>query len=268
MGNNNSASTKNAAAPKVEEVKLEIVGDSVLLSEDDIEWLKSFMPAPDYKLRWGQLYNSDRHGKSYNRFLTHCLDRGPTIVIMRDKGGAVFGGFTSDSWIKTGSGFFGGPASFIFSIQPERKRYVSTGYNDHYMYCALGLETFPNGVGMGGQHGFHGWFVDASFDGGHSRGTCSTFASPSLSSMDVENGFLLDLMEVYSVYVKRDDDGAILPFDISFSKGKSILDAEGNEDLMFTHIVTGGTIGQYRADEPLGQGSDSDAEEAQSPTES
>ena len=42
---------------------------------------------------------------------------GPTLLLVRDSGGAVFGGYAPLPWQKSGT-FYGDMASFIFSLEP------------------------------------------------------------------------------------------------------------------------------------------------------
>lgn len=93
-------------------------------------------------------------------------------VIIKDEGGHIFGGF-ADSWKEKSSKFYGDSEkilsskthtfishtfylkliakSFLFQLNPEKKIYRPTGYNDHYQYLNIGSTAFFNGVGQGGQ---------------------------------------------------------------------------------------------------------------------
>ena len=44
------------------------------------------------------LFSSRIHGESFSTLCRQILDRGPTLIVMCDKGGNIFGGFVSDKW--------------------------------------------------------------------------------------------------------------------------------------------------------------------------
>lgn len=56
------------------------------------------------------MFSSAAHGHSYNALLMRVLDAGPTVVLVRDKSGHLFGGFASEPWHKNGQ-FYGAPSS-------------------------------------------------------------------------------------------------------------------------------------------------------------
>ncbi|XP_057257893.1 MTOR-associated protein MEAK7 isoform X2 [Pezoporus wallicus] len=106
---------------------------------------------------------------------------------------------------------------FLFSVLPSLAVYTYTTYNDHYMYLNHGQQTMPNGLGMGGQHGYFGLWIDSDYGKGHSKAKprCTTYNSPQLSAKE---DFTLDAMEVWAVGDFRESAG---------KKGKkSILDVD------------------------------------------
>lgn len=44
------------------------------------------------------LFSSREHGESFSTLCKQVLGNGPTIIVVKDKGGNVFGGFAGDSW--------------------------------------------------------------------------------------------------------------------------------------------------------------------------
>ena len=49
----------------------------------------------------GQLYplfSSRHHGESFSTLCKQIIDRGPTLLLVKDKGGHVFGAYAADSW--------------------------------------------------------------------------------------------------------------------------------------------------------------------------
>lgn len=61
---------------------------------------------PPLRQDWRLLFNSARHGMSYSTFLGRLGQASPTLLLLRDKGGAVFGGIAHAPWQKTGT-FYG-----------------------------------------------------------------------------------------------------------------------------------------------------------------
>lgn len=200
-----------AALPKME-------GQTELLKDDDIRLLCKNL-RPDCTKKWKLLFNTTKHGLSFNRFMAHCCDHGPTIVLLRDKSGYVFGGFAAVEWKKSGK-FFGSPDCFLFRLLPEPGVWRSCGDNENYMWLNHGTETLYNGVGMGGQMDFFAWCLDDFFETGHCRGNpSSTFRNPQLSE---KTEFQLDFAEVWEVKEKVKLD--------EFGKPVSVLNDEDNPD--------------------------------------
>eukprot|EP01102_Stenamoeba_stenopodia_P007976 TRINITY_DN2255_c0_g1_i2.p1 TRINITY_DN2255_c0_g1~~TRINITY_DN2255_c0_g1_i2.p1 ORF type:complete len:311 (+),score=41.83 TRINITY_DN2255_c0_g1_i2:203-1135(+) len=178
----------------------------------------------DLRDKWTLLYFSDSHGKSFNRFCTHCIDNGPTVVMIRDETGKVFGGFASESWRKASPVWYGSAKSFLYEVKEGKLAvYPASGYNDHYMYLNAGMESMPNGVGMGGQHSFFGWFLSSDFDHGHSNGPCATYESPILSGA---RDFKTDVIEVWSCKVPPKDESV----NMNTKSTESDEEEEGDSD--------------------------------------
>jgi hypothetical protein len=95
---------------------------------------------------WALAYSSAQHGASFAQF-SHRLSAAqrPCVVLVRDKGGAVFGGFVAEpaSFRPT---FFGSEQCFVFSVLPKTALYFPTGYNTNYAYFNFGMQTLPNGL--------------------------------------------------------------------------------------------------------------------------
>ena len=50
------------------------------------------------------------------------MEEEPSLVVVRDEGGHVFGGFASEQWRKvTGDYFYGDEECYLFSVKPEEK---------------------------------------------------------------------------------------------------------------------------------------------------
>ncbi|XP_076849578.1 MTOR-associated protein MEAK7 isoform X2 [Brachyhypopomus gauderio] len=152
------------------------------------------LPAGD-RAPWTLLFSTSVHGESFTRLVGNCKGRGPSVLLVKDTKGHIFGGFASQSW-EIKPQFQGDSRCFLFSVYPSMRVFTCTGYNQHYMYLNQGQQTMPNGLGMGGQHGYFGLWLDCDFGRGHSRARprCTTYGSPQLSG---DEDFTLDTVEVW-----------------------------------------------------------------------
>mmetsp|Transcript_28045 Transcript_28045/g.39552 ORF Transcript_28045/g.39552 Transcript_28045/m.39552 type:complete len:290 (+) Transcript_28045:40-909(+) len=200
MGSSSSKSHSHHTATEqpVEEQKVipKLNASSHLLSDEDIEMLCDALPGKEFCEKWTLLYNSDKHGKSYNRFCFHVTGRGETLVIIKDTKGNIFGGF-AQTWKDKHPKFYGTHHNFVFTLHPSKKVFKPTGYNDHFQYLNVATETLYNGVAMGGQMSFFTWCINDDFETGHTRGNpSSTYGCPPLSGGDA---FEVDYVEVWEV---------------------------------------------------------------------
>nr|CAD7259728.1 unnamed protein product [Timema shepardi] len=225
---NDSAEVREFLLPECKEMTKQRMFPSTL-SLADILYLNLSLPR---KLRseWRFLFSTAVHGESFSKMLGHIMGQGPTLVIVKDTGGHVFGGFASESW-KLGPNFLGDDSCFLFSLRPEMMSYETTGYNNHYQYLNIQQQTMPNGLvsctyyftGMGGQFNYFGLWLNAEFGVGHCSETCTTYKNcPTLSS---NKNFETHHVEVWAVGSKPkvEDDEMVSH---SVAPSKSILDAD------------------------------------------
>ncbi|KAF3689265.1 TLD domain-containing protein 1 TBC/LysM-associated domain-containing protein 1 [Channa argus] len=153
---------------------------------------------PDnYNAPWRLVFSTWLHGESFTRMVASLIKCGPTLLLIKDTKGHVFGGFASQAW-QIKPQFQGDSRCFLFTVFPTLRVYTATGYNEHFMYLNQNQQTMPNGLGMGGQHGYFGLWLDSDFGHGHSRARpkCTTYGSPQISG---EEDFTLDSMEVWAI---------------------------------------------------------------------
>ncbi|XP_023117803.2 MTOR-associated protein MEAK7 [Amphiprion ocellaris] len=153
---------------------------------------------PDsYSAPWRLVFSTRLHGESFTRMVGGLTKRGPTLLLIKDTKGHVFGGFASHGW-EVKPQFQGDSRCFLFTVFPQLRVFTATGYNQHFMYLNQNQQTMPNGLGMGGQHGYFGLWLDCDFGHGHSRARpkCTTYGSPQLSG---DEDFTIDSMEVWAV---------------------------------------------------------------------
>eukprot|EP00271_Cylindrocystis_brebissonii_P014207 TRINITY_DN35483_c0_g1_i1.p1 TRINITY_DN35483_c0_g1~~TRINITY_DN35483_c0_g1_i1.p1 ORF type:complete len:500 (-),score=72.89 TRINITY_DN35483_c0_g1_i1:580-2079(-) len=171
---------------------------SVLLRPEHAWHLAGMMQEKDVRQKWVLLFNSTAHGMSFNTFLGKVGSTyKQTILVVKDKGGAIFGGLGSQAWERH-SDFYGDMKSFIFTLQPKAALYRPSGNNVNMQWCAVNFtsESIPNGIGFGGQIGHFALFLDGSFERGHSRPSATFLNNPSLS---LEPRFEPDVVECWGL---------------------------------------------------------------------
>jgi TLD len=146
------------------------------------------MPAK-WAERWELVFSSGANGQSFNTLMGRVSGLGPFLLLLRDAGGAVFGGFSSQPLSRNGN-FYGeattplphkrlqGPFTaccgiliaflssvaraagmagdfqcFVFSLLPAAVIYRPAGVNTNFVWCGHNFKQLPNGVGFGGQVG-------------------------------------------------------------------------------------------------------------------
>lgn len=90
------------------------------------------------QVEWELLFSSVVHGHSFNALLMKVLDAGPTLVLVKDKHGHLFGGFASENWHKNGQ-FYGVP-----EVIPATQS-LHHGYKLLFMACQSLAAAFECG---------------------------------------------------------------------------------------------------------------------------
>ncbi|TYJ18778.1 hypothetical protein E1A91_A09G146200v1 [Gossypium mustelinum] len=160
----------------------ENIDSSILLLRDEYAWHIGGALSHEELEEWKLLYHSSLNGLSFNTFLGNISNGDePTVLIIKDREGYIFGGFASQPWERHGD-FYGDMKTFLFQLYPKASIFRPTGANSNLQWCAVNFssETIPNGIGFGGRINHFGMFLSASFDQGHTF-SCTTFNSPCLS---------------------------------------------------------------------------------------
>uniref|UniRef100_A0A3Q1G4J8 MTOR-associated protein MEAK7 n=1 Tax=Acanthochromis polyacanthus TaxID=80966 RepID=A0A3Q1G4J8_9TELE len=198
---------------------------------------------PDsYSAPWRLVFSTQLHGESFTRMVGGLIKHGPTLLLIKDTKGHVFGGFASHGW-EVKPQFQGDSRCFLFTVFPQLRVFTATGYNQHFMYLNQHQQTMPNGLGMGGQHGYFGLWLDCDFGRGHSRARpkCTTYGSPQLSG---DEDFTVDSMEVWAVGKPPEPEEG----DGEVGGKRSILDADPEVQAMME--MTGKTLHSQGLREP------------------
>jgi len=181
------------------------------LSLLQVVFLNSHLPH-EHRHVWRPLFNTDTDGESFSKFAGAITRQGPTIIVITDEVGNVFGGFATDAW-KMGPKFVGKPESFLFHLHPKMNVYDSTPFNSNYQYFNLKQKTMPNGLGMGGQLDYFGFWIDNEFGLVKTAPSCSTYHSPQLGELEGK----IRRLEVFGVGELSEDD---------LEAGPSVLDLD------------------------------------------
>lgn len=115
-----------------------------ILDFNQLVFVNSNLPQ-NYQLEWRFLFSSEIHGESFSTLIGRIVNQGPSVIIIEDSNGYIFGGFAPANW-SLGPNFFGDQNSFLFTLAPRMRMFPSTGYNNHFQYLNLHQQTMPNGL--------------------------------------------------------------------------------------------------------------------------
>lgn len=68
-----------------------------LLSFTDIILLNNNIPG-HLRDKWRFLFSSHQFGENFSQLLRRVVNRGPNIIVIKEKNGNIFGGYASESW--------------------------------------------------------------------------------------------------------------------------------------------------------------------------
>ncbi|KAJ8449229.1 hypothetical protein Cgig2_021693 [Carnegiea gigantea] len=175
--------------------------DSKIILTEEYAWLIGGLLTQAELEEWKLLYHSSYHGLSFSTFLGNISsDQGPTLLLIKDTEGYIYGGYASQPWDKH-SDFYGDMKCFLFQLHPKASIYRPTGANNNLQWCAYNYssDSIPNGIGFGGRVNHFGVFLSASFDSGQTF-ECTTFGSPCLSK---SNRICPEVIECWNVFPKE-----------------------------------------------------------------
>ena len=150
--------------------------------------LLPLLPSTLRQKRWQLLFTTAEHGCSIRSVLTRCSGLGPTVFLVRDMQGHVFGAFASEAWRDHPQTHFHGTGeTFLFSTWPEAEGFQAWGWdhdsvasNRSFQCAALDFIAF----GSGGHFGL--WLDNSLATGSTSR--CDTFGNAPLTEHSIRGG--------------------------------------------------------------------------------
>ncbi|KAI8802632.1 TLD-domain-containing protein [Cladochytrium replicatum] len=164
----------------------------------ELSWILKQTLGSEYPQKeWRCAFSSAVDGKSWTQMRSSTLVAKATVIIIRDAGGYIFGGFASSHW-KPQPKFFGDSGSFLFTSSPKLRIYRATGVNQNFQYSQHATKTYSNGMGFGGQIDYFGLWLEAGLTNGHSKASplSTTYGNPRLSR---DEEFSIDAAEVWCV---------------------------------------------------------------------
>jgi hypothetical protein len=171
-----------------EELKPKLHGESKILNQNNLKQIWRYLP---FRLKikdWSLLYSDAVHGASLSTFYRKIEGKGPTVLLIKDTGGYVFGAYITEEWKKSDS-FYGLGENFLFSLEPTPHVYYWTKQNDFFHIS--NEEFFAFG---GGKAGKYGLYVDKELHKGTSEIT-DTFLNRPLASKE---HFSISVIEVWT----------------------------------------------------------------------
>lgn len=146
---------------------------------------------------WTLLY-STKMARAESLMDVCCLIQHPTLIVVEDMDGYIFGGYAADKWgpPEGPPQFRGNSRCFPFTLVPFTRHYPATGFNHNFMYLNNDeSNNQPQGLAFGGQISFFALMISPSLTEGSSCPSY-TFNSPQLSS---EKNFEIKTVELWSI---------------------------------------------------------------------
>ncbi|GMF25587.1 unnamed protein product [Phytophthora fragariaefolia] len=163
---------------KPEDYKSKLMDPSSILTLEQIAYIDHSLPITSQLCRWFQIYSIEANGSSLETLLILAKKQSPTLLVVKDAEGNVFGGFASDEWHRAFH-YYGTGESFLFTFANSSTaggfmKYQWSRKNSYFMLCS------DESLIMGGGGNF-GLFLDSDLSRGTS-GACETYNSPPLTT--------------------------------------------------------------------------------------
>ncbi|KAH8584096.1 Oxr1p like TLDc domain containing [Cryptosporidium sp. chipmunk genotype I] len=91
-------------------------GAKKILNEGMVDEITSYLPIVLALRRWQLSFCSKLHGVSFGSFYRRVSNKGPSILVVRDTNGVVFGAFISES-IRNSTNYYGTGEMFVFTYK-------------------------------------------------------------------------------------------------------------------------------------------------------
>lgn len=166
----------------------EVDGESESLREEDIRRIGEALPARLVGANWRLVFATATHGFSLGTLYRKCRGQtGPSLLVIQDTGGAVFGALASCP-LRESDQFYGTGESFLFTSRPAWHLYSWAGDNQ------LFVRGTPSALVVGAGEGQFGIWLDSSLYQGRSQ-ACSTYRNEPLTS---QGDFIVKSVECWT----------------------------------------------------------------------
>jgi len=112
---------------------------------------------------WRLCYRRSTHGASSSTFHSQCNGLGPSVVVLSNNQGRLFGGYASQGW-NSNNQYYGDTNSFLFSLTNQHRHSAPGQYGSGTPYWNYGNQSY--GPTWGGGH-------DLYIDNAMSSGYCN-----------------------------------------------------------------------------------------------
>lgn len=167
-------------------------GESQILTQSIIAKLEASLPDNYQGYDWSLVYGTMRNGENLELLYQLCANHQATLLVVKDVGGTVFGGFNTTTW-KIEPQYYGTGESFLFTFKDGFKVYNWSKKNKYFMLAS----DDSLAMGGGGDGGF-AFFLDGDLKAGTSA-KCETYDSECLASAE---DFKCAFVEVWTFQLK------------------------------------------------------------------
>ncbi|XP_046563270.1 oxidation resistance protein 1-like isoform X2 [Haliotis rubra] len=166
----------------------EMVGESKLLSQEQLIELSQNMPARTIGYTWNLIYSTELHGFSLKTlYRDMCHVDSPILLVVADTSNNVFGAVTNCAF-KLSDHFYGTGESFLYTFYPEFKVFHWTGENNFF------IKGNKESLAIGAGQGQFGLWLDGDLYHGRSH-RCETFDNDVLTDKE---DFVLKGLEAWA----------------------------------------------------------------------
>jgi len=125
-------------------------GTSILKDDDKIlisKWIH-----PNKVITFNMLFDTNRDGDSSSTFHYYCDGVFPTVTVVKDTNGRIFGGYSTQNWCQSsvGANYARAPGSFIFNISNKKKYDLVEEIDGNAKYAIYRNNSY--GPVFGGNH--------------------------------------------------------------------------------------------------------------------
>ncbi|GMF10171.1 unnamed protein product [Phytophthora lilii] len=125
---------------KPDDYKSKLMDTSSILTLEHIAYIDHVLPITSQLCRWFRIYSVEANGSSLETLLILAKKQSPTLLVVKDAEGNVFGGFASDEWHRAFH-YYGTGESFLFSFANSSSaggfiKYQWSRKNSYFMLCS------------------------------------------------------------------------------------------------------------------------------------